>query len=80
MGSGTAAIATGKSGLDGIPRAAIEGSAFVIPAQEVTMTLPGLFSLVVTLWLRIKEIIQTFLEFLPRGSVTRCFDPSPKIL
>lgn len=29
--------AAGKSGITGIPRAAIEGSAFVIPAQEVNM-------------------------------------------
>ena len=33
--TGSATIALGKSGLPGIPRAAIEGSAFVIPAQEV---------------------------------------------
>ena len=34
-GGNAASLATGKSGLAGIPRAAIEGSAFVIPAQEV---------------------------------------------
>lgn len=40
---GTAPLATGKSGLDGIPRAAIEGSAFVIPAQEVKLKKPRAF-------------------------------------
>lgn len=32
---GNVTLATGNSGVSGIPRAAIEGSAFVIPAQEV---------------------------------------------
>eukprot|EP00903_Cladosiphon_okamuranus_P016193 g14943.t2 len=33
--------AAGKSGLSGIPRAAIEGSAFVIPAQEIEVVHTG---------------------------------------